>query len=236
MNEPKLTEKAGPWVDLGLTLPVFIAYHVGVVFLRMQNATDMVTGPLLRLAEGSRGAYVALTVGGGAVFAGVLSVLGRGQTFQASKFLQTGLEGVLYAVLMRLAGSWVVMHLPAGTMNGPDPFSGFILSLGAGFYEELAFRVTLFGLGAKLLIWLYAPKGSAKVREVVVKLVWALVAAALFSGMHYIGALGDVFELRSFVFRWVLGLALTLIFATRGFAAAVWSHALYDVWVLVLPG
>jgi len=31
----------------------------------------------------------------------------------------------------------------------------------------------------------------------------------------------------------VLGLALTLIFATRGFAAAVWTHALYDVWVLV---
>jgi hypothetical protein len=24
-----------------------------------------------------------------------------------------------------------------------------------------------------------------------------------------------------------------LIFATRGFAAAVWTHAIYDVWVLV---
>ena len=31
----------------------------------------------------------------------------------------------------------------------------------------------------------------------------------------------------------VLGLVLTLIYATRGFAAAVWTHALYDVWVLV---
>ena len=37
----------------------------------------------------------------------------------------------------------------------------------------------------------------------------------------------------SFLFRLVLGLVLTLIFVTRGFAAAVWTHALYDVWVLV---
>jgi len=26
---------------------------------------------------------------------------------------------------------------------------------------------------------------------------------------------------------------LTLVYATRGFAAAVWTHALYDIWVLV---
>jgi hypothetical protein len=32
----------------------------------------------------------------------------------------------------------------------------------------------------------------------------------------------------------LLGLALTLIYVTRGFAAAVWAHATYDVWVLVL--
>jgi hypothetical protein len=52
--------------------------------------------------------------------------------------------------------------------------------------------------------------------------------------MHYVGALGDAFDLRSFVARAVLGLALTLVYAMRGFAAAVWTHALYDVWVLVL--
>jgi len=36
------------------------------------------------------------------------------------------------------------------------------------------------------------------------------------------------------VFRMVLGFTLTLIFVTRGFAAAVWAHAAYDMWVLVL--
>jgi hypothetical protein len=46
--------------------------------------------------------------------------------------------------------------------------------------------------------------------------------------------MADGFQLISFTFRAVLGLLLTLIFATRGFAAAVWTHAIYDVWVLVL--
>jgi hypothetical protein len=62
---------------------------------------------------------------------------------------------------------------------------------------------------------------------------WAIVSAAVFSGMHYIGPLGDAFDERSFVARAVLGLALTLVFAMRGFAAAGWTHALYDMWVLV---
>ena len=55
----------------------------------------------------------------------------------------------------------------------------------------------------------------------------------IFSAVHYIGPMSDSFQLPSFLFRLVLGLVLTLIFATRGFAAAVWTHALYDVWVLV---
>jgi hypothetical protein len=45
--------------------------------------------------------------------------------------------------------------------------------------------------------------------------------------------LGDDFELSSFVFRTVCGLVLTAIFAIRGFAPAVWTHALYDVWVMI---
>jgi len=77
-----------------------------------------------------------------------------------------------------------------------------------------------------------APRLSA--RSIVVMVVWAVVCAALFSGMHYVGSLHDDFAWKSFTARFVLGLALTLVYAMRGFAAAVWTHALYDVWVLVL--
>ena len=66
-----------------------------------------------------------------------------------------------------------------------------------------------------------------------VMLGWAIACAVIFSGVHYVGPLSDDFKLTSFTFRAVLGLVLTLIFVLRGFAAAVWTHAIYDVWVLV---
>ncbi len=44
-----LAAKPGAWVDLALTLPVFLAYQLGVVFLNVRNATDVVTARLLEL-------------------------------------------------------------------------------------------------------------------------------------------------------------------------------------------
>lgn len=248
----KATDKPGAWVDLGLTLPVFLVYHLGVVFLQVKNASDVVTGLLLSVTEGNRAMYVLVTLAVGVVFAGVFAWLGRGHALEPYKFAQVAAEGVVYATGMRFAGAWVVAHaLPGASLaplaSGAKPqlggFVGFIMSLGAGFYEELAFRVLLFGLGAKLLVWVFAKQrlalvsGSAwglSLKAFVAALAWAFAAAAIFSGVHYVGPMRDDFDLRSFVFRWVLGLALTLVYATRGFAAAVWTHALYDVWVLVL--
>src|SRR5947209_5922239 len=87
------TDKPGPWVDLGLTLPVFVVYHLGVVFLQVKNASDVVTGLLMSAAEGNRGIYLALTLAIGVVFAGVFAWLGRGHALQPGKFIQIALEG-----------------------------------------------------------------------------------------------------------------------------------------------
>jgi membrane protease YdiL (CAAX protease family) len=244
-NDPRaLSAKPGAWAELALTLPVFLAYQLGVVFLHVRNATDLVTGELLRISGGDLGTYLGLTVGIGLVLFVVFAVLGRGQALNGRKILQIVVEGAAYAIAMSTATSWVVGKLfagpPAAAVGGP--VSGLIMSLGAGFYEELAFRAVLFGLGAKLLVWLFARQrvglvgasSPLSLRAVLVMAVWAIACAACFSGMHYVGALGDPFDARSFVARAVLGLALTLVYAMRGFAAAVWTHALYDVWVLVL--
>ena len=263
------TDKPGAWVDLALTLPIFIGYQLGVVFLRVKNASDLVTGPLMRLANGSRLNYLAMTLAIGVVFAGVFAMLGRGHAFRMGKFVQIAIEGAVYAVVMRMGANYVVGRLPMSSWMfglgprvacvlrpgpqtlvsiadasplGGDPVTGLVMSLGAGFYEELAFRVVLFGLGAKVLVSLLARERMSLVESgprltfkgFFIMVVWALASAAVFSGVHYIGALGDPFQIGSFVFRFVLGLALTLIFVTRGFAAAVWTHALYDAWVLVL--
>jgi hypothetical protein len=246
--------KPSAWAELALTLPVFLAYQVGVVFLGVRNAADVVTGSLLELVHGDRLEYLALTGGIGLGTVIVFAVLGRHQALRPVKLLQIALEGALYAVAMGAAASWVVGKLFAGPRQAAvsGPVSGVVMSLGAGYYEEIAFRVLLFGLGARLLLLMFSRRssqvgGPATARPdagggaqgsglgaIGLTSLWAVASAAVFSGVHYVGVLGDPFDARSFVARGVLGLALTLVYATRGFAAAVWTHALYDIWVLVL--
>jgi hypothetical protein len=237
--------KPGAWAELALTLPVFVVYQLGVVFLNVRNATDLVTAQLLDVAHGDRLLYLGLTASIGIVMSAIFAVLGRGQALEGRKLAQIAVEGAAYAIAMGAATSWIVGKMFAGppaTAVVAGPLAGLVMSFGAGFYEELAFRAVLFGLGAKVLVWVFARQRVALVggaqplslRAVLVMIAWALVCAGAFSGMHYVGALGDPFDARSFVARAVLGLALTLVYATRGFAAAVWTHALYDVWVLVL--
>jgi len=240
-----LTAKPGAWVDLGLTLPIFLIYHLSVVFLGVQNATDMVTGTLLSLSAGDKTKYLLGTLAIGVIFAGTFALAGRGQAFHPRKFLQIALEGVVYAFAMAMFANYIVGSIFAGPPSIADQgrFVGFIMSLGAGFYEELAFRVLLFGLGAKLLVKVFGHQkmelaGTQVVtrysfRSLMIMAGWAVASAVVFSGVHYVGAMSDTFHMTSFTYRAVLGLILTLIFVTRGFAAAVWTHALYDVWVLV---
>jgi hypothetical protein len=242
-SDASFLAKPGAWVDLALTLPLFLTYQLGVVFLNLRNGTDLLTAPLMQLAEGNRGVYLLLTSCIGVAFAGVFALLGRGQAFRITKFVQIAVEGVVYAVVMRIAASYVVGNIFAGRPTDEGgPFGGVVQSCGAGFYEELAFRVVLFGLGAKLLIaWLGHEKLSVvatgaprlSMRSMIVMLVWSAIAAAVFSGAHYVGSVSDQFRLTTFTFRWVLGVLLSLIYVTRGFAAAVWAHTVYDVWVIV---
>jgi len=243
-GKASLSSKPEAWTELALTLPVFLVYQLGVVFLRVRNGADIVTARLLELSHGDRLTYLELTAGVGLVTIAVFAILGRGQVLRPSKLIQIALEGAAYAIAMGAATSWLVGRLFAGPHPPPasGPLSGIVMSLGAGFYEELVFRVVLFGFGAKLLLWalwrqrvgLVASAPPLRTSAIMAMTIWAAASASIFSGMHYVGALGDPFNLRSFVARAVLGLALTGVYAMRGFAAAVWTHTLYDVWVLVL--
>jgi len=106
----------------------------------------------------------------------------------------------------------------------------FMVSLGAGVYEELVFRVILVSglllVARKLFGW-----GN------VTSTTFAVITGALvFSAFHYIGPYGDPLEMPSFVFRTVAGLAFSGLYVTRGFGITAWTHALYDVFLLMARG
>jgi membrane protease YdiL (CAAX protease family) len=133
-------------------------------------------------------------------------------------FLVGGAVGLLFGVWATPANALAqVARLPLGLQ--------LALSIGAGLYEELVFRVLLVG-GLFLLARRFLPVRSHAY------LAAALVGALVFSLVHYVGAFGDPFALPSFTFRFLFGLALNGVFLLRGFAVAAWTHALYDVLVV----
>jgi hypothetical protein len=227
--------KSSAWTDLGLTLPIFVVYHLGVMFLPVRNAADVVTQELVVLAHHDRIAYAALTVGLGALFVAALLMLGRGdKLLRWQSFAWLALEGIVYAIAMKLVAAAVVgeLFLATGFLGAgvEGRFTGFIMSLGAGLYEEVAFRVVLFGLGLACLRVLLRPKSAFQRWSLAIG--WAVVCALVFSAWHHVGAYGDALDARVFVFRAVCALVFTLIYTTRGFAPTVWTHVSYDVWVL----
>ncbi|HEX2249356.1 MAG TPA: CPBP family glutamic-type intramembrane protease, partial [Gemmatimonadales bacterium] len=101
-----------------------------------------------------------------------------------------------------------------------------MISLGAGIYEELLFRVLLVSGLALLAVRIFRWSSTAANAFAV------LLGALIFSAFHYVGAYGDPFALSSFTFRAVAGLLFSALYVFRGFGITAWTHALYDVFLL----
>ncbi len=147
----------------------------------------------------------------------------------AGMLLESLLLGVLVGVVVGQVTALLLHPLSVG--GGRATLAEQImLSLGAGVYEELMFRVLLVGLlawaGTRLLGW--SPRTSG--------VVACVIGALLFSAFHYVGPYAYPLELGSFVFRAVAGVVFSALYLTRGFGIAAWTHALYDVFVTLFAG
>ena len=106
------------------------------------------------------------------------------------------------------------------------PSSLIILSIGAGIYEELVFRLIALTVLHLILI------DVLKVRKGLGYLMMVLISSVLFAGYHYLGA--EHFVWQTFVFRTGAGLYFGAIFVYRGFGITAGSHAAYDVLIVLL--
>ena len=167
-----------------------------------------------------------------AIIGGIIVYLKRRelQTVRRSYFLIMICEAAIYAVFAALVISNIVDFLLLQSANGSTAsFSKLqliALSLGAGLYEELFFRVILVSLLILFFNIFFDKKKYAVVLSVV-------VAAFIFSGVHYVGEYADSLVLSTFLFRFLFGLALNLIYVIRGFGMAAWTHAIYDLIVVL---
>lgn len=150
-------------------------------------------------------------------------------SLKAGYFATMLMEASAYAFLLALIISTTVNSLlqiaAPETVQSLSTLQQLALSLGAGLYEELFFRVILVSLLLLIMKYLVQTKWLRFALAMV-------IAALLFSAVHYIGELGDTFTLGSFLFRFLFGLALNAIYIFRGFGMAAWTHAIYDVMVV----
>lgn len=147
-----------------------------------------------------------------------------------SYFMTMLIEASVYAFLLSILITITVSNLLQMIQLSPVESLSLLqqmaLSLGAGLYEELFFRVIL----VSALLWVFKYFFSKKTYAYIFAI---LLAAIIFSLVHYIGSMGDPFTFGSFLFRFLFGLALNAIYLWRGFGMAAWTHALYDLMVIV---
>jgi membrane protease YdiL (CAAX protease family) len=167
-------------------------------------------------------------------FAVALAVLRRKQRFDPKLIIPVLVESAIYALTM---GSLIVLvmnrvlHVSprlAGGIASQGLGTRFVMSLGAGVWEETIFRLGIM-TGAAVLLERVLGLG----RWIAVALA-LLISSVLFSAMHHIPPYGDPLQLGIFVFRVLAGCFFGLVYWSRGFAIAVYTHALYDIYVLLL--
>jgi Type II CAAX prenyl endopeptidase Rce1-like len=231
-----------PRYSLLFALPLLLLYETLAfllthdAFLGVRNGADVMLKSVFVWLGGRNGlvAFGVLLLGVGGWL--VARDLRRGGRLEPRIFLLMAAESIAWALAfgwvagtltsLLLRGVPLALNLAAARMDAPTQL---MISLGAGLYEELLFRVLLvagLAYGARRL-FKWPPLGSG--------IFAAVLGALVFSAFHYIGPLGDRLTLASFTFRAVAGLLFSGLYLTRGFGITAWTHALYDV-ILVLIG
>ncbi len=229
-----------PRYSLLLALPLFIIYQVLEALEpathggELRNGADVILETLFYRLAGPRGPMLlaAILIGVG-LWLVIRDYQRNGRTLHFPVLLVMLGEATVLALGFGILISAITSQLVRPTamlqqrVEQMPTATKLMLSLGAGLYEELLFRVLLVGslawAGRRLLGW----------RPLVAGIWAALIGALIFSGFHYIGPYGDRLTAYSFVFRTIAGLAFSALFLLRGFGITAWTHALYDAFLLL---
>ena len=241
-----------PRYSIIFALPLLLLYEVLAALLtrtaavQVRNGADVLLKSLFITLGGLDGLAVfgVLLLGTGAVL--VWRDLRRhGWRLRARVFAGMLAESVAYALLLGVVaglltavvlGGVPILATVAASAAGaqgvalvPDIAlaTQLMISLGAGLYEELLFRVILVSglllLARRVFGWGTGPATAFAV----------VTGAFIFSAFHYVGPFGDPLEAGSFTFRLIAGLLFSGLYVLRGFGITAWTHALYDVFLTI---
>jgi len=213
-----------PLTSLAFTLPLVLAYEGGVLLLGRgtpRNGADVwLRQALDGLGFGQYFLLPVLTVVGLLAWHHVQHDRWR---FSPAVLVAMCVECMILALLLvglaRLQSRFWPLAIGDGAAAILARFVGYC---GAGLYEEVLFRLLMLPAVAWACGRLGATAGAAG--------AWAVfITSIVFSAAHYIGPLGDTFDLHSFAFRALAGIFFATLFLVRGFGIAAGTHAAYDM-------
>lgn len=218
--------------DLGASLlailPLFVLYGVGVVFTPTMNGADFVTRHLIALVGGSKTTYLLVYAGLAVLFVIAIAIMRKHRLAERRSYLTMLLESGIYALTLGTLIIFVMQRvLGIEPKLAVGPLTNLIMSVGAGVHEELVFRLGALAGGAALLRVL-------GLRHVVAVVIAFVVSSLVFSAAHHVGAMGEPFTMDAFIYRALAGVVFGLLFYYRSLAHAVYTHAFYDIYVLIL--
>ena len=222
-------KSSSPLYSFIITLPIFLTYELGIFWMRniefnyIQNGADvLIEQAILRL--GFDVIYVSSII-----FLFVLLIiiyyqkhhfnsLSISRPYLGAMFL----ESIVYAIILFfLMGNLYLMDVSTNDLN-----CNIILSLGAGIYEELIFRVLL------IYIFYQSIKFLFRLSKFSTNFYAVILSAILFSSFHFIGA--ESFNQEAFAVRFIAGIFLAFLYVQRGFGITAITHSFYDIFVIFL--
>jgi hypothetical protein len=221
---------------LAFVLPLLCIYEFGVISvggvqtITVRNGADAWLRWLLNALGPNFGLLAPVLIGIGLIY-WALRRRGDAPKEPSTVVLGMYIESIGFAVsLWALSRSFGPMldalgvTLSAAPDKSPTPVAQSVTFLGAGIYEEVIFRLGLYGGVAFILRGALVPKPLAI-------LLAACLSAIAFATVHHLGARGEAVDGYVFAFRALAGLLFVGIYALRGFGVAVGAHACYDVLV-----
>jgi hypothetical protein len=242
MLKDYLRRSRAPRYSVLFAMPLLVLYeglsallsHSAVAGVR--NGADVLLKSLFVALGGRDGLVVfGLLLVGGAALLVARDIRKSGERLIPGVFGWMLVESGAYAGIFGFVVGWLTTvllegprRLAIGGAAALDLPTQLVVSLGAGIYEELLFRVVLVGV----LMW--SSRRLLGAGQVLAATIAVVGSALIFSAFHYVGALGDAFTVSSFVFRAIAGVAFSVLYVTRGFGVTAWTHALYDLGLSLL--
>jgi len=215
-----------------LVLPWLFIYNLGALLsdFSILSGADLITNTLLNIGE--ERAFLAYNL--------ALMVLGISAWWQTRKtessvqwmdILRVSGESMVYAFLVGTAVINLLTDTPFlmislaidGGVELPNWASLIVQAAGAAVHEELVFRLFMVTGIVAMLDHIWGEAGFINAAVAV------LISSVLFSLAHHIGP--EPFTSYAFIYRACAGAIFSALFLLRGFAVAVYTHALYDIYV-----